>query len=191
MNRANIDNDTRKMNKPIIVNKKLTIFLSILILGLIVFVGGCQNLIEFEEEAQPPTNEEEVFEIDQEQALEIVENYYRQLQNRRYAMALIHVDYNDHPNDMVMDLEALRFFSERLNYSIDNYNVETGRVLLKDDYVTFVVQVQVSYDGEDYINLNERVNVAYLGDVYKIVQIQSADMFIPHRSYRYETDAPR
>lgn len=157
-----------------------------------VFVVACNQIIDIEEDGQSIEEEDspEVI-LDEELAFEAVNNYYALLIDRRYAMALFHVDSSNNPSDTVMDLEALNFFEKTLSYSVDQFEIDREKTIEKDGEIIFFTTINVSYDEQELQTVIERVHVTKTEGVYKISTIQSWDMFLPYRTHRYAIEPPR
>jgi hypothetical protein len=151
---------------------------------------SCNQIIEFEGQATVEEAPPEVI-LDEDLAFETLNNYYTHLLNKRYAMALFHVDSSENPSDTVIGLEALDFFEQTLDYSMTEFEVDKEKTIVKDGEVIFFVDVSISYHKQENLHVAERVYVTETEGVYKIVNIQSSDMFLPYRSFRYELEPPR
>lgn len=164
-----------------------------IIVLLILLLISCNQIIEFGEEeyVEESQGQLQLDTLNEDLAFEAVSNYYAHLVNKRYAMALFHIDYSENPSDTVMDLDALNFFYESLSYSIDQFEVDRDRTIIRDNVATFSAQITISYDNQEEQRVTERVQVSESGGLFKIIKIQSWDMFLPHRAFSYEIDNPR
>jgi hypothetical protein len=169
------------------VKSVLKLFIIVLLISLLI---SCNQIIDFEEK-EPVEEQQEQLAFNEDLAFEAVSNYYAHLVSKRYAMALFHIDYAENPSDTVMDLEALNFFDDALSYSVDQFEVDPDRTIVRDNVGLFIVQITISYDNQEERKVIERVQVSQSGDLFKIINIQSWDMFLPHRSFNFEIDNPR
>lgn len=163
------------------------------IVMLLFLLVSCQQLIQVEQEnvgTGENVDDEQVIILDKQEALNVVKSYYQLMNDQRYAMALFYIDYIDHPHDMNMDLEALKILGEELDYKIEDFTVQAERMNVRDDHILITTQVYHTHRGILNERFNERVKVSEVDGVYKIIHIQSADKFIPHRSFEYELLSP-
>lgn len=171
------------------VKSVLKLFIIVLLTSLLI---SCNQIIEFEDkEPVEEEQQEQLAVFNEDLAFEVVSNYYSLLVSKRYAMALFHIDYTENPSDTVMDLEALNYFDDALSYSLDQFEVDRDRTIVRDNVGLFIVQITISYDDQEEQKVTERVQVSQSDDLFKIINIQSWDMFLPHRSFNFEIDNPR
>lgn len=166
----------------------LKFFIILFLLSLLI---SCNQIIDFDEEETVEDEQQKEPDINEDLAFESVSNYYSHLVNKRYAMALFHIDYSENPSDTVMDLEALNFFNESLSYSFDQFEVDRERTIIRDGIAVFTVEINISYRNQEVEKVIERVQIRESGGIFKIINIQSWDMFLPHRAFKYEIDNPR
>jgi hypothetical protein len=163
---------------------------SIGILLLIFILVSCNQIVDFEEPTVEAETEPEIL-LDEQLALEAVHNYYTQFMNKRYAIALFHIDYSENPSDTVMDLEALDLLANNISYSVDSFTIEEERVMIRDGKIYIYAHVDLSHDGMNPRRIDERLQITLIGNSYKITNINSTDFFVAQRSFKYELETPR